>query len=175
VLARLAAVAACAIGVSGALAWLAGRWVGRAFVAGDPAGVTYTAARCRELHEYAPKARICEQAAVSHHFGEIVSGRLAVGAAGLVLLCFLPLLGRRWKPFRSRLPAAFEATVATSLTAVSATLLFLDGLGRLITGSDHGAGGPLSGAAVSTVLAVSFGRSLHRQIAAQDRRPNDSD
>src|SRR5579884_3322900 len=79
VLAWLGAVAACAIGVSGGIAWLAGRLLGKAFVAGDPAGVTYTAARCRELFEYAPRARTCEQAAISHHFGEIVSGRLAVG------------------------------------------------------------------------------------------------
>ena len=52
----LGAVCLVAIGVGGVLAELLGRLFGAAFVAGDMAGVTYTAQRCAEFLEYVPDA-----------------------------------------------------------------------------------------------------------------------
>lgn len=164
VLAWLGAVAACAIGVSGGIAWLAGRLLGKAFVAGDPAGVTYMVARCRELFEYASRARTCGQAAIDHHFGEIVAGRVVVGVLGLAACC---CCGGVAKPHQHCFLRSSKQRLRRASPPWACVLLFLDGLGRLISGRGHGAGGPLSGALLSGVLAPWFGRRLYRQLAAR--------
>jgi putative lipase involved disintegration of autophagic bodies len=79
------AVFLLAIGLSGLLADTFGRVFGTAFVAGDAPGVTYTAERCAQLLSFEPQARSCEEAAIAHHFGEVVSYRLAAGALGVLV------------------------------------------------------------------------------------------
>ena len=160
----LGAVAAIGIGASGVLAWALGLIGGKSFVAGDPADVTYTPARCRELLEYAPHARSCEQAAAEHHFGEIVAGRLAAGGAGVLLLLLLAGLWRRRPLGAPLLPRSFAPTVATSLAGVAAALLVADGVGRVAFEDGRGAGGLLSGGAVALLLAAGYGRSLYRAL-----------
>jgi hypothetical protein len=77
----LGGVGLTAIGVSGLLAEGMGALVGERFVSGDPPGVSYTPDRCADFFEYAPQARTCEEAATIHHFGEVVTYRVAAGIA----------------------------------------------------------------------------------------------
>lgn len=149
---RLGGIGLVAIGLSGVVAAVFGTSFGQDFVAGDPPGVTYTAARCADFSEYAPHARSCAQAAATHHFGEVVDYRLAAGVLGVLDLLAWWLLRRR-HPGRSMLPATFEATVATVLFGLAAGVLLLQSLGTSLGGNDSGVGGLLAGGLVSAVAA----------------------
>jgi hypothetical protein len=165
----LAGIGAAAVGVSGLIAWGMGAVFGKSFVSGDPADVTYTAARCRDLFEYAPHAKTCEQAAVVHHFGEIVFSRLALGVLGLVVLGGYALLRRRVPVRAGLLPDGFAVTIGASLTGAAAAALLLSSLGSLAFGNTRGVGGTLSGGIVSLMLAVWFGASLYRTLRQRGR------
>jgi len=96
-----------AVGFSGLLAELFGHLYGPAFVAGDAPGVTYTADRCADYFEYFPGAASCAAAAAEHHWGEVVTGRVALGVLGLLALLVLwaaratsRLGSRPWTPPR---------------------------------------------------------------------------
>jgi len=106
-----------AVGLSGLLAELLGHLYGPAFVAGDAPGVTYTAERCADYFEYFPNATNCAAAAAEHHWGEVVTGRVAVGVLGLLALLVLwaaratsRLGSRPWTP--PRLAVAVPLAVA---------------------------------------------------------------
>src|SRR3954471_21517414 len=73
-----------AIGLSGLIVLAFGASFGRQFVAGDAPGVTYTAARCSDYFALEPSAKDCTDAAVRHHYGEIVDSRLFAGVLGLI-------------------------------------------------------------------------------------------
>ena len=160
------AVFLLAIGLSGLLADAFGRAFGRAFVAGDAPGVTYTAERCAEYLSLEPHARTCREAAVAHHFGEVVGYRLAAGVLGVLLLAGWAAWRRR-SHVRARpsvLGRSFALTVgATLASAAAAGLLFLGSAGPL-TGHYDGTGNPLSGGLVSILLAAGFGAALRREL-----------
>ncbi|MBS1906859.1 MAG: hypothetical protein JST33_09905 [Actinobacteria bacterium] len=82
------------IGLSGLVSWALEAIFGPAFLAGDPNGVTYTAARCGDFLGFFPQAGSCAAAAAMHHSDEIVSERLAAGVLGLVLLAAWLLVRR---------------------------------------------------------------------------------
>jgi hypothetical protein len=92
------------VGVSGLVSELLGRLYGAAFVAGDAPGVTYTDERCADYYEYVPTASSCADAAAQHHWGEVVTGRVAVGVLGVLALLLLWILrrgmlrGAAWTP-----------------------------------------------------------------------------
>ena len=114
----LSAASLLAIGISGAVAAGLGSTLGRAFVAGDAFGITYTKKRCSDYFEYEPRADSCEQAATFHHYGEVVGYRLSAGVLGLV-----PLAG--WLLLRGRaphgvLPAGLTATVGATMFGIVA-------------------------------------------------------
>jgi hypothetical protein len=162
---RLAAVGLVGIGVSGLLSLLGGWLFGKNFVAAYPSGVTYTPARCRDLYEYAPHARSCQQAAVIHHYGEIVDYRIAAGVLGLVLALLSSVLARRYHERIAAadvLPDGFAATVGASLFAVAGLLLLAQGLGQTAFDQARGAGGPISGALVALPIAVYYALALIR-------------
>lgn len=155
-----------AVGVAGVAAELFGRAFGRAFVAGDAPGATYSPARCAEFLEYVPNAAGCAQAALSHHFGEVVFYRIVAGALGLLVLAVLWTLRgrprfRRWLPSRG-LVAAIGA-VGAGVAAVG--LLGYGGLSLAVVGVDHGAGDPLSLGAVALATAAVFAWTLRRHPA----------
>ena len=164
----LGAVALVAIGVSGLVAELIGDVFGPAAVAGDPPGVTYTAARCADFMEYFPRKGTCAEAAAWHHWGEVVEYRVAVGVVGLLVLGCYWLW--RWRgrgdqaTWVGALPAGFAGTVATSLYGVAALTLGLQGLGAFRLGPDAGAGQWLSAALVSAVMCVAYGVPLAGQL-----------
>lgn len=83
-----------AVGASGLLAEVFGRLFGAGFVAGDAPGVTYTPERCADYFEYFPHASSCADAAALHHWGEVVTSRVAAGVLGLVALLVLWLARR---------------------------------------------------------------------------------
>jgi hypothetical protein len=163
----LAGIGLAGIGASGVVAYGLGVAFGKTFVAGDPAGVTYTPARCRDFFEYAPHARNCEQAAVIHHYGEIVGYRLAAGLVGLVALGALWVIRRRAGVGRDLLPDGFAATIGLSLTGIAAALLLASGFAAVAFEHGHGAGGALSGGIVSLALSCWFAASLHRVLRAR--------
>jgi hypothetical protein len=131
---------------------------GRDFVAGDASGVTYTPARCADYFEYDPNAKDCIDAAIRHHFGEIVDYRVLAGVLGLIGLGGVYVLRRR-SGSRSLLPAAFGPTVGASVFGVAALgLLLMSG------GSSGQMGASLSGAIVSAGVAAAYGLRLSRLV-----------
>lgn len=169
VLARLLAIGLLAIGASGLVAWAMGAAFGQAFVSGDTPGVTYTAARCADLAEYAPRAGSCEQAAVQHHFGETVDYRVAAGVLGLIVVAGYALLRRKLREppegWNAALPRGFEATVGTAVFGVAAAGLLLVGASQLTMGFHAGAGAPLSAGVVALAVAIAYGFSLLGALA----------
>jgi hypothetical protein len=169
----VAAIGLLAIGLSGLLAWGAGVAFGKPFVSGDATGVTYTAARCAEYHEYAPGEPTCAKAAVAHHFDEVVGYREDAGILGLIVLAVWLGLGRPWRR-RARaatsydvLPAGFAATVGAALFGAAAAITLPGGLMELVFGGrDNGAGALLSAGVVSTLAFAGFALSLWRSLSA---------
>ncbi len=146
-----------AIGLSGIVALGFGSAFGKSFVAGDGPGVTYTPERCAQYMSFEPHATTCADAAVQHHFGEIVDYRVAAGVLGLLALGGLWLLNRRRS--RSKLPEWFAPMVGASVFGIAALAL---------VGTSGGAagqvGGNLSGAAVAAVVAAAYGLQLARYL-----------
>jgi hypothetical protein len=168
------AIGLLAIGLSGLVAWGAGAAFGKSFVSGDAPGVTYTASRCAEYHEYAPSEPTCAKAAMSHHFSEVVGYRLDTGILGLlalgVWLAAMRLRRRRETaaaPY-DVLPAGFAATVGVALFGAAAAITLPGGLLELVFGGrDNGAGALLSAGAVSTLVFAGFAVALWRSLTAR--------
>lgn len=163
----LGSIGMLAVGISGLVAEGFGAAFGRAFVSGDPSGVTYTKARCAEFMEYAPGAHSCAEAATTHHFGEVVQYRVAAGVLGLIGLGAWWLLRRRTAS-HGVLPDAFVVTVATALFAVAAAGLLVQSVGlAAVGGQRNGVGELLSGGLVAGVAAVAFGSVLYRRLLSR--------
>jgi hypothetical protein len=163
------AVFLLAIGLSGLLADGLGLAFGKSFVAGDAPGVTYTAKRCAQYLSFEPHARTCAEAAIAHHFGEVVWYRIAAGVLGVVVLAGWALERRR---SRGRLRGgtlgrSFPLTVGAALAAAAAAALLFLGSAGAITGHYDGTGNPLSGGLVAALLAAIFGVALWRELRAQ--------
>jgi hypothetical protein len=166
----LGGIGLTAIGVSGLLAEAMGALFGKSFVSGDSAGVTYTPERCAEFLEYAPGARSCEEAATTHHFGEVVDYRVAAGVLGLLALGVWWLL-RRWRRDPpGLLPDGLVAGVGAAMFGAAAAVLLLESAGLLAFGGGTGAGQYLSGGLVSLVMAAAFAVSLYRTLLRRWRR-----
>jgi hypothetical protein len=169
VLARLLVAGLLAIGASGLVAWAMGGAFGRAFVSGDLPGVTYTAARCADLKEYAPAATSCEQAAVVHHFGETVDYRVAAGILGLMVAGVYLVLRRKMREppdgWAAVLPRGFEPTVGTAVFGLAAAGLLLAGASQVALDVHAGAGAALSAGIVALAVAIAYGLSLLRALS----------
>lgn len=148
----LGSVGMAAIGASGLVAAFGGWALGRAWVAGDPPSVHYSAARCSEFREYAPNAHTCEQAATWHHFGEVVNYRILVGLLGVALLIACCVSARRgWSLFRTDLlPTAFSATIAATVFVLVGVCLCGYGVDQQVLGHD-GAGAYFSAGLVALI------------------------
>jgi hypothetical protein len=165
----LGAIGLLAVGSSGVLAAATRSVLGSRFVAGDIAGQTYTAARCAELREYAPRATSCLAAAASHHADEVVAYRLGAGILGIGLLTAW-LLARRKAP-RGSLPSTFVPTVGLTAFGIGAVVLGGLGVNRLVVGPwGGGAGQWLTGSVVSAALAVWFGAQTIARLASEGDR-----
>lgn len=161
-LALLGGVGLAAIGVSGAVSADFGAAFGKTFVSGDQSGVTYTPDRCKEPLEYAPGADDCEASAVSDHFDEIVTDRIAVGVLGLLALGGYLVVRRRYPRLSGvrLLPEGFSAIAGAALFGVAAAALLFQSLGQLSFGGSSGAGGYLSGGLVAAIVFVWYARTL---------------
>jgi hypothetical protein len=158
---RLVVVGFLAIAASGLVAWGLDAAFGDAFVAGDAPGVTYTAARCADLAEYAPGAGACRAAAAAHHAGEVIEFRVATVVLALVAgLAYLGL--RRTGRLGDQAPAAFEPTVGATAFGLAGAGLLVLGADALLLGPDAGAGQYLSAAIVAIPLALVYAtRAYH--------------
>jgi hypothetical protein len=152
---RLVAIGLVAVGISGIIAWGLGAAAGKAFVAGDPPGMTYTTARCRDLLEYVPHARSCAAAATAHHFDEVVWYRLGAGVLGGAVLLALAWARRRRQPQELQ-PETFVPTVAAAVFGIAGLWLIGRGIDNVILKIDGGGGSYLSGGVVAIVVAGWF-------------------
>jgi hypothetical protein len=166
---RLAGIALVAVGVSGLLAWGMGTVAGKGLVAGDPPGVTYSAARCADLREYAPQASNCAQAATEHHYGEVVDYRLAAGVLGGFVLAVSAWRRRRGRGAQQVdvLPELFVPTVAAAVAGMAGLLLTGQGVDLVVLKTDGGGGGYLSGGVVALGLALWLARPVFIAIVAR--------
>jgi hypothetical protein len=170
------AVGLLAIGLSGLVARGAGAALGKPFVSGDAPGVTYSAERCAQYHALAPGEPTCAEAAVAHHFDEVVGYREGAGMLGLVVLAAWLAVTRPWRrraPGATSydvLPAGFAATVGAALFGAAAAVTLPGGLMQWVfDGRDNGAGALLSAGVVATLVFAAFALSLWRSLSAPDR------
>jgi hypothetical protein len=155
----LAALGAIAVGLSGVLSEVFGRLWGAGFVSGDLPGVAYTAARCAVLQAPYPGLD-CAQAAAQHHWGEVVEGRVFLGAVGIVLLVL-------WRILPPDLP--LPAGLVPGLGA--AAFLLASAATGLAAGSAAVQGGQGVGAWLSaTSVALPLGLALGVLAAVRARR-----
>lgn len=169
------------IGVSGlvavafALAWGPG-FVGAAItprdhaelihrLAGDPTaerpGAVATSERCANYRLLEPDAADCSDAAVLHHYRELVGLRADAGILGLLVLG-LYAATRRWYPRGSGirlLPDALTPGAAAVLFGVAGGALLLSGTLPFLFGEPDGAGALLSGGLVAVVVGLVYARS----------------
>jgi hypothetical protein len=163
-LTRLAIAGLVAIGISGVVAGIFGWAFGRSFVAGDPPGVTYTAARCADFLEYSPGATTCREAAEWHHYGEVVQYRLGAGLFGVLLLAAYALARRKLQGDPAALPPGFEATIGTAMYGAAAFYLLATSMNGALVHETAGIGGWLSGGLVAAVMAAVYGVVLYRVL-----------
>ncbi len=171
----LGAVGFLAIGASGVLSLgMRAAW-GDSFVAGDQAGVAYTADRCDDFRYYHPEAGTCRAAAAAHHADEVVEYRGAAGVLGLGLLGGWMWYRRRSASARSvpgagLLPEGLVAAVGAIMFGGAGALLTVDGLGELLgQGRNHGPGQWLSGGIVALAVALWFARDLIQVVVTRTR------
>ena len=164
------AVGMVALGLSGVISELVGDLLSPAFVAGDPPGVTYTAARCADYLRLSPGSGSCTAAALEDHFGEVVMPRIAAGILGLIALAVLAYLRRRpdaqtWLP-----PRRLVGLVGGVAAGLCAAAFLLDG-GLLLahTGTEHGAGAALADGAMAGLAALGFAVVLVRDQLSRGR------
>jgi hypothetical protein len=156
----VAVVGLCAIGLSGVLSEGLGAAFGKAFVAGDGPGVTYTAARCADFRAFHPEAATCAQAATAHHFDETVGYREEAGVLGLMGLVALIVLLRlgavgRWLR-TGPLPASTTPLVGTVAFGIAAAALLGLGTMEIVFGITNGTGSLLSdGLVAAAAFALS--------------------
>jgi len=165
-LSLVAGVGMLAIGVSGGLAAAMGGIAGKAYVAGDAPGVTYTPERCAQFRSFHPEASTCADAAVAHHFDEVVGYRLDAGVLGVVILTGWSVSRRR------RLRSDRAAGLPWSYTSIAGAVLFgvagagltaMGVLGSIFSGGP-GPGELFSGGVVSAVVAAGFGVGVVRSL-----------
>ena len=141
-----------AIGLSGLLAAAFGAVRGWEFVAGDPAGLSYSAERCAQYLRGVPGAGSCRAAALVDHYSEVVDQRIVGGVLGLLVLLAYVLWRRRGGVPVSRLllggigVASFGLAALAQLASAS-TAWSLD-QGRV--------GALLAGGIVSLLLAAAL-------------------
>ena len=160
----LVAVGLLAIGASGVLAAGADAAFGARFVAGDLPGITYTAARCAELREYAPSATSCEAAAAAHHTTEVIWYRIAAGVAGIGLLA---VWWSSWRRRRTYTRSGLLAVVGTATFGLAAAALGALALDALIQDPGRaGAGQWLTASLVAAIVATFFGARVVADLVA---------
>jgi hypothetical protein len=167
-LALVAGIGLVAIGVSGGVAAAMGAVAGKKFVAADAPGVVYTPQRCAEYRALVPDAATCEQAALEHHYQEVVGYRADAGVLGLLVLAgWWFVRRRRVRSGRSAaLPAAYTALGGAVLFGVAALGLLGMGAMQSVFAHDSGEGQLLSGGVVALVVAAGFGLWLLRSMRA---------
>jgi hypothetical protein len=148
----LAGMGLVAVGLSGILAAAFGAVRGWEFVAGDPAGLSYTAERCAQYLRIAPDAATCRAAALIDHYSEVVDQRVVAGVAGALLIAAYLVWRRRGgtPPSRQLLGvmgvACFGLAALWQLTSASTAASLDQGM----------VGAWLAGGLVSLLLAVAL-------------------
>jgi preprotein translocase subunit Sss1 len=141
-----------AIGLSGLLAAVFGAVRGWEFVAGDPAGLSYSAERCAQYLRMAPEAVTCRAAALVDHYAEVVDQRVVAGVIGIVVLAGYALWRRRGGTPASRLLLGGVGVACFGLAAITQLMS-----ASTAASLDHGmVGALLAGGIVSLILALAL-------------------
>jgi hypothetical protein len=141
-----------AIGLSGLLAALFGAVRGWEFVAGDPAGLTYSSERCAQYLRNAPDAVTCRAAALVDHYSEVVDQRVAAGVLGVLVLVAYMLWRHRGGTPASRLLLGSAGVACFGLAALTQLMS-----ASTAASLDHGmVGALLAGGMVSLLLAIAL-------------------
>jgi hypothetical protein len=168
--ALLCSIGFLAIGASGVLSAALDVAFGPRLVAGDLPDVTYTPARCAELHALAPHEPTCLAAAARHHTDEVETYRIVAGVVGGIGLGVWALLRRRWRatPATGALPPSLVPAVGAAVFGVATLTLASQAMQSIGWRSTAGLGQWVSAAGVSAVVAAGFGVVLYRTL----RRPS---
>jgi hypothetical protein len=165
----LGSIGLVAVGLSGLVAEVFGVLLGKEFVAGDVAGVTYTPERCVQYFRYYSGLTDCQAAAAAHHFDEVVQYRVLAGVLGiLALLAFFalrrfgPLAGPAWAPRPD-----VVAIVGAGAFAGGVVLFGGSGALQLLGGLSVGAGQLLAAGLVSLAAFAGFVPLLLRHLRRQ--------
>ena len=164
----LAAVGLVAIGVSGAISGGMDAVLGPRFVAGDLPTITYTATRCSEYRQLAPKATSCLDAAARHHADEVETWRMGAGVLGLLALGALGVVRRRSRttPVVGSLPPALVPAVGAAVFGVASLALASEAMQSIGWHSTAGLGQWLSACVVSAIVSAAFAVGLLRTLRA---------
>jgi len=158
----------CTIGLSGWLSVALGAIFGKAFIAGDGPGVSYTAQRCADFLSFHPEAASCAAAATAHHFDEVVGYRQDLGVLGLVGAVGLLVLARRGVVSRwlrtGPLPGSVSPIVSSVLFGAFSAGLTAFALMSIAFGVTNGAGSLLSDGVVAGVAFALSGWWLVRSV-----------
>lgn len=157
-----------AIGVSGVIALALGETVGISFVT-DPVAVgSVSADRCADFFGFHPGATDCEEAALLHHYDELIEYRLVEGALGLLAIAAAWATGVRGPIVRRLIalpPTTLPAMVAGLFAVTTYLALFIAIMEGVFVGSD-GSGEMLSNALTSMIF---FGFSSVAFLISADR------
>ncbi|MFP6593349.1 MAG: permease prefix domain 1-containing protein [Dehalococcoidia bacterium] len=159
----LAGIVFVAIGVSGVIAFVLGETVGISFVADPVVAGSVSDDRCVDFFGFHPEVATCEEAALLHHYDELIGYRLAAGALGLLAIAVAWATGVRGPVVRRLIalpPTILPAMVAGLFAVTTFLALFIAVMEGAFVGSD-GSGEMLSNALTGMIFFVlSFGAFL---------------
>jgi hypothetical protein len=163
------AIGLLTIGLSGLLAFAPAVAWGKGAIAPDAPTEHLGAARCAYLLEYYPQPNgACHAASIAHHYGEVITYRLAAGVVGAVALGAWMVVGRgrlrplqRLRPLTSTPPPIVMAAVGVTTFGLASIWLVGLGVDGLVVHQPWGAWAWIvSGLAAIPVFAWSSARLI---------------
>jgi hypothetical protein len=162
-------VAGLAVGLMGVIDAIFARTMGSNFITHDPAGVIYTAQRCRELGVFSGDAAACRAASIAHHVDELVTRPLAVGVLALIVLLLFGV-ARRTPILRglTRLPNGSMMSGAGAVGFGGIGLVLLSyGLLALAFGERVEVGAHLAEGLAGVAVGLAFLPNAWRHVSAE--------
>ena len=151
---RLTGVGLVAIGLSGAVAWIAMQATSTGAVFASPPNIHYSASACTYWLHLHPGAATCASAALLERRDDALFQRFALGVLGCLMLIISAAWKRRvrrYAPLDLRMPTALIAL--TSFGLVGGLLTFY-GIDRAV--QNTGAGQWLASGGVSLAFAIAY-------------------
>ncbi len=151
---KLTGVGLIAIGLSGAVAWIAMQATSTGAVFAEPPNTHYGAGACAYWLHLHPSAATCASAALLEGRDDALFQRFALGVLGCLMLLISAVWSRRVRrdaPIDLRMPSALIAIAAFGLAGI-----FLTGYGLDRAVQNTGAGQWLASGGVSLAFAIAY-------------------